>query len=426
MSEVARRFAMGPQRHGVALVTLSDTTKLKVDNQLCARGPLAYASRARLRLQDNGRYPTDDDLTVTTDIWTAAALTGIVAAHVEVDEPAGCYVDVRLFDGVSQYVYSGGAWVAAGALWNTAAEVATGIAAWTKRALGFVFRLRGTSTATPAVYGVDVIGEMTLRRASVDSRLPDAWHEDAILRTFARALLAGVECNRAHEVVTTSEPPVVEVVSYSNGIDEQPYDVTGVSEAWNLTLDPGMTASLAGSWNAVAKTWTAGAAVAKGSRLLLLLKYLPEFALGGDIDYEYAHLPVVAVEGIRSRTRVARSDAFRVGGEAAEVRVLPAPDEDDLEMELTVFAATEREVMATMDGVKSWIGNGRRLVSAATGFGFGARLLNNGSVSYGRRGSYRTASAVVELQGVVAYRKPSETRRTVQSVSASFEVDTRG
>jgi hypothetical protein len=148
---------------------------------------------------------------------------------------------------------------------------------------------------------VNVIADLELRRTSADTSLADGWHEDAVVRTFLAGIKSAVACWRSHErtaVVaapdTDDEPedppiPMPCVVDYSLGIDEQPYDVTAVGDVWNLTSDPTMAAPLTATFDTGTKRVTIPIGVANGDRLLLRLRYKPECAYTGDVDYRYSH-----------------------------------------------------------------------------------------------------------------------------------------
>jgi len=416
-------YGMTPASNGEDAAILSDQ-KLRMDVGLYQHERNTYGGLVKIRQNPDADYAgkpyyTDDDLSVTTRVYSASVMRGVLRIWIGYEAPDDTSVGVRLTDGTTEYFWDG-AWTAASVGdWSTPAEVVTNVSSWTLKALGLVFNLvSDTGSDTPTVYGADAHFSLEFGRRSTGETFPDAWIEDAVTRTFLRSMRDGLEIWTTQEFAASSTD--ISTLSFASGSGERPFDVREVQAVYAVDTDDDLESPIPGTWNSSTKVWTFTDDVAAGTRLLTRMMIRPETAFVGDSDYTYTHLPLIGIEGYRSTDARYRSDGSRVGGNAASVYLLEPPKDRDLVLDVSVLAATPREVGSAAEALQEWIGRGIRLVSSATGFGFGVKLQSD-DYSVAPRGKYFVASFGLLLQGVVTYMKQSEEKVTVQLVTTTVQ-----
>ena len=161
--------------------------------------------------------------------------------------PAGCDVGYRLWDGTSEWAWTGSAWAAQvgdATGWTNPDTINANLASFpaTARRLGVVARLStDTREASPAVFGVRVAFACVERGDE----------EDALIRAVLASLRAEVTVPSALEL---DLPAAVSPAAPLQLFPEAPIDVRTVDAVFDRTTDPSEASPIAGALTA----WTDG------------------------------------------------------------------------------------------------------------------------------------------------------------------------
>jgi len=347
-----------------------------------------WPARARLTPSSSGAFTTDADYdtgangprTARTPTLAAAGLRAWLGLELGYDEPtAATTVLFRVYDGDTgdELAWTGADWEAQTpgdddpATWNTAQVVQDNAAAipGTVRAMAVMAWLRTSSTAaSPSFYGVRVA--YGVRQVSpVD---------DALFRTLLASLRAGVSATAVVELAWPTGGAATLVVP-----DEvQPYEVTALEAAYNLTTDPDELTPLGGTYVPSTRLWTPTPTPTAGQVVRLELEYVPDLVVRRHPDLEeLASLPAIYLAPSGPVTVVLRSqgyflirDVYAIPPTALE---LPDPEIVTVQIGLRIVAELEADVDRLAQALTRWIatrpdggaglGGSRELVSPESG-----------------------------------------------------------
>lgn len=398
----------------------------------------SFTSRATLRVNE---CDTSDGL---IDGWNPVVIPAVEfptlarVLHVALafDAPTGSRVTFRLYNAPTDgddgaRWWDGEEWAAPEEedQWNTAVEVQAHVAAWPHRSLGVAASLRSDDgVANPSFYGMDAHLELELSRDSGDVRLPSNVIDAAIVRGMVAALRSGVEVWDVDEFLAPAVPPAEEgedpapsVIDYSRGKGATTRQVLDVGAVYDATADAERTTPLTGTWDAVAKTWTADENFVEGHRISVRLRVDPLVAFVGDSDRATEHLPVISIEGLREDRRTTTVSRSVLVDEAAQVvHVLDGSDAVDLLYDVVCIGEDVAEACDVSDAVQEWLGSGRRLHVPALAERFDLTVAGPGTT--GPRGELAESVVTMRLARVKRY---SARERTV-AYAREFQVDSRG
>lgn len=195
------------------------------------------------------------------------------------DPPEVTGVRARLWDGATEFWYTGGAWTAVSDTdtdWNTVEEVNNALGDWDlDRDLGLVFELSTTDERfTPTLsrfrvlYSVDLVSPI------------DDWVYGALIGGMKESLRV-----RSDVIVVSDGTTSIDLGAVVDAF-ESPYEVTDVDAVWNEDDDSNHRSDLLSGYDTGTRTITLTGAPANGARLLIRFEWVPTVALDTSQDYD--------------------------------------------------------------------------------------------------------------------------------------------
>lgn len=341
--------------------------------------------RGKATLQRDARgYVVDADAdgprVVRTPVLAAAGVRAWKRIEFCELAPAGAAIGYRLYDGASEYAWTGAAWVAQvddDTGWTDPDVINEHLAAFptTARQIAVVARLSSTDrTVAPAFYGVRIA-------LSVADQGDE---DDAVIRAVLATLRAEVTVPSDLELVTRAAiTPAAGLPLFA----ETPVDVRAVDAVYDLTADPSQLTPIAGAITAwtpgtpgTPAAWTPTAAtIAAGHRVRVEASVLPQIVvqLARDLGPEFlGRLPQVRIypgsvtarhenDGIEPlRPRSAPEDGSAPIGLDVDGAI-----RELLELDVVIVAERGTDARRIASALGDWLGVSgyRRVVSRETG-----------------------------------------------------------
>lgn len=341
-----------------AALALSDNTLIHlndVENRVQLRNTGAVAAPV---------YSLSTGLTVERTATHPAGLRSLDAfqaaiRHKKVGGSIVTSAGFRLTTSGGEYWWDGAAWAAPGDPgtddWNTEAEVATNIAAFSPVALAagktFGVRVRlGTTDAdvSPELYWVKVGYNIRPRPtfAAVFQRgLGDKVRAIRPITDFAHTTTAIGTTFNLGSIITGAAIP---------------FTVTDVDSVFNETADPDLDVNILVSYNPTTKVVTLAGSLAVGVKLRIRVVYKPQVAVISTSS-EYTEVDKVPSYQIRDiaetmNTRLAQKD-WVVNKTTGAAKVLLPPRQLSYSFNIDAFGASEADSMAMAHAILGWSNN---------------------------------------------------------------------
>jgi hypothetical protein len=304
--------------------------------------------RAQLAENSDGRYPLTADLYVKSRLTNPRQVRrwiGFEANVVHARDNLGADITGALFrldDGTSEFFYSSGAWIAAGASdWNTEQEIADNIATFDVLASDRKLRVVVNLSTTDARYTPQLVWVKVLYESAVD------FQDDVIYRSLVPMLKAQI---RPISQVVVKMPATGTTLNKSAFLIETGYALTGIDAVFDFTAFPEearacVAPNLLSSYDGGTGVLTLTTSVAQDNELWIRFVYAPPIAVTTSQDYiEAEKLPSIVLTEIAALDMVEVPDgedkvANRVAGTAV---ILPSPQQGDLE--IVLLGMTEKGV----------------------------------------------------------------------------------
>lgn len=208
-------------------------------------------------------------------------------------------IAIRATDGVTEYWFNAGAWVAAttSAHWNAPADMYAALPAWTRKKLGFVVRLTRSTVDedSPVLMGVNAVVRILFMQTVEDALRASSWQDDVLTRVIMPQL-ATIRLSGVQEL--TVDATTQASLSFAAGVAEYPHDVTDIEAVFNRTT----WVEIPGTYNAIARVWTPTTPMAVGTKLHVRYGYKPSVVHTGDADYISLRQPEILIEMVREET----------------------------------------------------------------------------------------------------------------------------
>lgn len=391
------------------LLTFSDPAKIRLNPD---------TNQLELKVQADGKYPTDADLYVRGPLWNPEALTSWAGLHIdplEAGQPAGTTVGLRLNDGTDDRYWGGASWDIAGpGTWSTEAEVAANIGSFplAGRQLQLVVNLRTTDPkVTPTVEGACLLLEADfdyLRSIVGDSLVPS-------LREFFGDLVIDFA------IVAESGGTRLSLLDL-----ETPFNLVDVLEVYNHDTDPEHLVDIFSSFDAVGKQIECSSSFDPGQTAWLKLKVEPEIIVNwSSQDYlEIEKIPAVVIDRVDVGGNLVAGTAH-VRNKAALPRptatVLKKPYKLDFDIAVTLIGEKLGTLFALQDRALAHVTDTPLLRWRAVD--------EQLTMTTGREGEFRprpdlrdehSSSYSLRLHDVYLWLKPSEQVNLVEQVNLDF------
>lgn len=324
-------------------VTLGPNTRI---NPLTNRAQLLAAA---------GVYPLTANLFVRsalTNPTSARQWIGFEANVLHTFDESGAQVTAatyRLSDGVTDFYWSGTAWLAATTQWTSEANVANNIAAFptTSGQLQIIVNLSTTDARfTPELESIKVLYASDIE-----------FEEDLIYRSLVAALQASVRpvTQLAFPMQATSD-----VIQLNNSSFETGYNIDGVDSVFDHTADPTHRNDLFQSLSGGSIQLTAP--INNNNVAWVRFFYRPEIAVSTSQDFvRQEKLPAIVIDEINLDEAIERTPSWgqeSVANKAAGTCVvLPAPLQGDLSFRLLIMADKAVDMRRIADQLKAFFRN---------------------------------------------------------------------
>ena len=356
--------------------------------RLFAPKQLSLTKRAVWRYQLEPTNSGFDTATTTATVKHAAQGGTLVqewaAVELFYEAPTGSTVEARVHDGSgNEFYWDGGSWSAAGAGdWNTPADVEANFSSLDPAVVekvGIEWRLQTSDkTVTPFVFGAYIAARLVFNRVWSESLDPvdrgaDSWDDDAINCVLLPWLRMATP-EYSDQITLGAETSALD---YSAGVGDSTQSVASVQAVYDLDADPRMRSPLAGSWDAVAKTFTFTTPVAANTTISVRMELELRALFQGSQHLLLDVLPHLLIE---SMTR----DAGR--GRAGRLHVRDKVNLDSISVRAprevtfsgTLLAQADRfttaaEVYQAVDRLTDDAG-GAVVISPCTGFASSIRI----------------------------------------------------
>lgn len=330
-------------------------------------------------------------------------------------------ISFRATDGTTTYYWTGSAWAAAttSAHWSAASTAWAAMPSWSKSSLGWIFKLdrASTSVASPRLYGVKAVVRILFADSSGDVTRPSSWDDDLVHRVFLGQAATALSISASAEKVVATG---FAYLDYSKGVEDWPFNVTGVDAVYCVTDDPTLRTPLAGTWNATTKRWTPTTIPAAGKKLHVLFRHSPDLAYTGMSDYVLNRLPAVLVESASLTTRHCQHGADVVVDPASKDCVaVDNPCAETWSLSCRVVAARTTDASRIGRAAERWLRDGVCVVSPGTSLP--VRLTLESSPRPGSRTGDAVEVRFSVRADVETWTGQELTGVTVQTVVASFD-----
>jgi len=401
-----------------------DSTLVSIDRGVFNQVPgVTFATQAYPKLDRYGEVPATGWITLSTPTRRIDALREVLRSRTYYVAESGSDVEMRVLGPADvAYTYAAGVWSAAvgDTGWLAPSVVDAAINDWTLTTIGAQFRFRSTSgTAVPIIYGMDLHCRIEMARASTSERIGSTFVEDAIVRTLLYEATQNLYQWDVDEFpAQDTGTGACAYVDYSAGVGRLQINVTTVEAVYDLDADPTRATPLPGAWNGTTKRYTFTTPVALGTTLSVRYKAAPPVVLQGDADHYTETLPELAITSFDVSRRMEWTGRYVIVDEDAEVvYAIAAPTEQDLALDVSALAETVADAMDTAQALLDYIGKGRRLVSASTGFGFDVYVAS--PMRSGTRGTFAEVTVGLRIVGVLDWNGTS----VEHQAAVEFEVD---
>ena len=305
----------------------------------------------------------------------------------------------RLHDGTDQFYWNGSAWVINAVNWNTEAEVATNIAAFTGSTLRVVVNLRTTDpNLTPILKSLKVSWSGKIH-----------FLEDVVYRSLVPAMRAGCRFLTDYEFAGSGSVTVdVGAALVATAI---PFKVIDVDSAFNHTTDPNHLTNLASSYDAGTRILTLTGAVPANERIFLQLLVEPAIQVRGrSQDFiEVEQTPTLILRqmkpapGVRLGTPSHVVD--KVGNSAIQ---LPAPYRNTLRFDMMLVAPGGVDLIRFHEAVVEFFHQSPILRAVGMDRGYDLVLLDEPEEStVPHRSDARSAKGAFEIRNVLVWSRPA-------------------
>lgn len=345
-------------------MVLSDPTKIRLSSG---------ENLVKLKEQEDGTFPLDTTLNVVAPPASAGAFrsfTGFQAIirHKKVNGTLVTSARFRLHDGTDPYWWNGSAWAVAtdiNAHWNTEAEVATNIPAFTVPRTnggvwGCVVNLATTSViATPDLYEL---------KFGVNLRV-HSFLEDIVFRSIAQDLKAKLRpvTDLIWKMPATGSTIDIAAAVAATGI---PFNIKGIDAAYVRTDDPGLLSDVAQSFNSGTNVLTLSAPVTSGKVVQICLIYEPEVVvqLTHQDFTEVEKIPSVIMHTIElvNSSQMQQAD-YILDKTTMAAKVVPPPYRATLSFRIDSLAPGGIDLARLSESIMEWADNNPTVKSKALG-----------------------------------------------------------
>ncbi len=399
-------------------LVFSDATKIYLDSQ---------THTVRLRRQADGGYPLTDGLYVKSAVanpLAARALLGFQAAirHVRKNNALVTSDGFRLHDGTDQFWWNGSAWVMNTTSWNTEAQMAANMAAFSQllptRKFGVVVKLRTLDAdETPVLY---------LAKVSYQARVV-SFIEDVIYRSLVPDLKATIRPVASFVQRTGQETDVLDLGEILDD-SKIPFNPRGVDAVFDKTNDPDLLTNLFASYDTDTKIVTLSAPLPSDVVAQVEMLYEPEVTVSvTDPDFvEVEKVPLIQLSAIEEVTSspLSQSDSVvnKSDGTAVEV---PAPYRSTVRFTMTLMAPSGPDLLRLSEEVKRYAETHPVLRSRAVDEAYRFFLRDEFAMTTTPSAQgLHTSTGTFELVDVLVWKRPAVNSFAVKALSFTGDADT--
>lgn len=319
-------------------LTFSDVTKIMLDSR---------TRRVRLRRQDDGFYPLDENLWFRTWTTNPTALREILMIQVKSIEPTDTLTQVRVYDGIIDRYWDGAEWSEAGeADWNDEGTVNANLDSFPilpGRTFAITVNLQTTDRyETPLVKEV-----LALLQLHID------YIEDVVLRSLIPLLADNIRPVGNYPLPALEEE--FDEIDLNDYKLDTPFDVTDVTAVFNFSTDPDMLYNLVDSYDVDTKIITLTTPIGAGEIPFILFKYKPEIIYTTHQDfYEVEKIPSLVLQRMEIPTSTAYSNQAKeavVDKGTCDAVVLPAPVRLTIECRIHAYSDHATDEMRLMSAL---------------------------------------------------------------------------
>lgn len=376
----------------------------------------------RLELEEGAAgYPTDADLQAKTWTTAPAALIEWLGFEAVVQTPKAddlsqvTAVGFRLWDGTSEFYWDGAAWAVGTAQWNTEAEVANHLQAFTGRTLGFVVNLSTTDARyTPVLEELKV-----LWRARIE------YQEDLVYRSIVPTLRENIRPISDFPFEAAAALSQVDM-SLPNYRPETPYNIVGIDSVFDHTADPDHLDDLFASFNVGTQIVQFSSAIPAGNIVWIRFIYEPEIVVTTSQEFaEIDKIPSLVLVDIDLE------DAAEIGSSSSVVNKdqgsavkLPPPVQGDLFVVLHGLTDKGVDQQRLSDQVKAFFTKNPILTSRGLDEDYSMILVEDYDMRTSpNEGDLHTGRAAFRVKNVLFWFKEAEDVNAVTSFKVSGDVN---
>lgn len=386
---------------------------------------------------NSGSFPTGVGVEVKTELHRPGALRQLrlfQAGVRNLADPDGnkgraAKVYQLYIDNTRYYWDTGGStWVAVGfgvGVYNTEAELSAHLPTFFDFVKADATK-RGKFGVRVMLYTEDpkVTPEVHWLKVAYDVRI-QSWFEDAILRTLAPAIRAGVRplADFIYRLPATSATFNAASAVAAVGT---PFNVKGVDAVYNRTDDAALLTDLLLNFNTSTNVVTLSAAQDANDVLQFGLIYEPEVVIevSGQDFTEVAKVPAILIADITAeQADQTATDDYVLDRETNDALTVPAPTVNNLAFSITLFAPSQVDLLRMADAVQGFFSANPILTSAGTGEKFRLWLVDNfKNESRGTGNGIHTSSATARLMDVCSFVEPARAEFGVKAVKVTGSI----
>lgn len=420
-------------------LVFSDTDKIRLNTE----GGEAD-SKVQLKLNSNGFYPLDTDISVETPFMEPQALQQWQGFEAIVVEDPVTFLLPDVFDirfkvktTLGNLYWDGAAWVAAGANdWNSEQEVNDNIADLPlatigNRKIGFVINLITTDDRrTPELLELKLLGEFDIE-----------FFEDLVYDSVIRKL--NTDFRSTSVIVFPSSGSASHDLNAV--LENKGYNITGIRKVVDQTADALELTNLFQSYAVGAArqdgftfepgTVTTVAAIPAGNLVKIQFEYVPEILVNTDVDYyetpAYPSLVFEAIEEVEIRgfkikdTNSRERDFIRNKSELTAVLEL-SPEQRDYRFNYAVFTGNQLDQMRLPEDLKRWLAQNKVVKSWGLDQDYDVNITAEFSTKGNQKANNVTnqnvATGSFDVLGVLFFQRPSEDVPLIGPGQVTFDV----
>jgi hypothetical protein len=314
-------------------IIFSDDTKIRLD---------AAEHVFKLVSDENGHYPTDDDIYVVSQPFYPKAnkVWRIFEAYFTL--PENTSIQYRLHDGTNHLWWNGASWVVAGAGdWNTEGEISSNIPDFPLGTLRLVFNLKS----------VDGIATPEMREARVGYSAQLVFADDWLYRTLIPAIKAGVNPIARWPIKLDADASSVDLNDYTL---ENPFVITDMDSAYDHTADSEHHVDILDSYNPTTKIVTLTTTVPAGNVLWLLFVYQPHVTVQNSVDYQELQVPAIVLENLRLEEIISGMWNGIANKDAGVAYHYPPPIQNTLLGDILFLAPGNYDEVSMPESARGW------------------------------------------------------------------------